>query len=243
MKYAGLEYEIIHSRGDSNRQLEFTRSNLPTELVCRLASLTYEHPSIKQAVLDALTPFQILSKQWAVTAMAHFLDTNEDDRSPIVYVGSWFGQTHALASRVLSNYAHRQITLIDLDPEACAVSRKLIETDSWQRGFVENVNVVCGDALTFDLSAYADECGADPIVVWTGIEHFDGDAVKQYIRDHEGCDPLYLLQGTNMPATDHVNLIASCEDLEQYFEGDPIYSARLKTAIGDRFQTVFATLP
>lgn len=241
--FGGLSYELGYSStADSERdkKAEYLHAHLPIDLVSGLSALTYKYPQLKQQVLDALSPFQIISKQWACSVLNSVL-ADSYPRSPFVYFGSWFGQLNSIMSRRIPGYGQRRVTLVDLDPLACEAARDLLAADVWQKATKGSVSVVCGDALNFDLSAYAEEQGAEPIVVWTGIEHFDREKVKDYIRDHEDCSALYLLQGTNMPADDHIHLIKECYDLEEYFDGDLIYSAQIRTAVGDRFQTIFAT--
>lgn len=244
MKIGGTDYSIEYSPTLENQEEEFRAteyldSNLPVDLVCGLASQTYARPDIKQAVLDALSPFQTASKLWA-TSVLHKIIGDDYERSPFVFFGSWFGQLNSLMARRITNYVTRDVVMLDIDGEASAVAHWLLKQDQWQQP-TDQVKVVLGDALQFDLSAFADEQAASPIVVWTGIEHFDAEQVKRYIKDHEGAKAVYLLQGTNMPAPDHVGLLHSCEQLEQYFDGTPIYSAQLKTAVGARYQLVFAT--
>lgn len=244
MKTGGLEYEISYSesvacQAEEFQSTEFLNSFIPVDLVTGLVSHTYERPEWKQPVLDALSPFQITSKLWATSVLAKII--GEDyERSPILFFGSWFGQMNSLLARKMLNYHNRRVALIDIDPLACQMAQYVRESDQWLIS-QQDVAIVCGDALTYDLSAFADECGAEPIVVWTGIEHFEEGKVKRYIEDHQGAKAIYLLQGTNMPADDHVNPITSCEALEQYFDSSPIYSAELKTELGSRFQLVFAT--
>lgn len=244
MKIGGTDYAIEYSptleyQEEEFKSTEYLDSNLPVDLVCGLSSQSYARPEIKQQVLDALSPFQVVSKLWATSVLNKILG-DDYERSPMVFVGSWFGQLNALMSRRLNNYVTRDVVMLDMDPGACAVARWMVEQDQWQSP-TDQVKVVLGDALQFDLSVFADEHAASPIVVWTGVEHFDPQAVKNYIRDHSGAKAVYLLQGTNMPAPDHVGLLHSCEELEQYFDGTPIYSAQLKTAVGARYQLVFAT--
>lgn len=244
MKLGGTEYSIEYSDTLSYQEEEFKGteyldSNLPIDLVSGLVSQSYARPDIKQQVLDALSPFQVLSKLWATSVLSKII--GEDyERSPFVYIGSWFGQLNSLMSRRVDNYLTRDVIMLDMDPTACAVSKWLVEHDQWQSPTTQ-VKVILGDAMLFDLSVLADDQAASPIVVWTGVEHFDPKAVKSYINDHAGAKAVFLLQGTDMPAPDHVGLVHSCEELEQYFDGTPIYSARLKTAVGSRYQMVFAT--
>lgn len=244
MKYAGLEYELVYSdtaNSEKGPALEFFQTHLPTDLVCPLIAAAYSFPEAKEAVIDSLSPFQVLSKQWACTVLSHVL--GEDyERSPFVYFGSWFGQLNSLMSRRVPGYNNHQVVLIDQEPLACQVAKTVLDADVWQKSFRQSpIGVVEGDALKFDLQAFSEETGADPIVLWTGIEHFEAYAVQDYIEEHERCNALYLLQGTNMPADDHVNPIHSCAEMESYFDGDPIYSARLHTELGDRFLIVFTT--
>lgn len=244
MKLGGTDYTIAYSDSDASqveefKVTEFLDSNLPIDLVSGLVSQTYARPEIKQQVLDALSPFQIASKLWAVSVL-HKIIGDDYERSPFVYFGSWFGQLNSLMARRIANYVTRDVMMFDIDPQACSVARWIVEQDQWQQP-TNQVKAILGDALQFDLSAFADETAASPIVVWTGVEHFDAEAVKRYIKDHEGAKAVYLLQGTDMPAPDHVGLVSSCEELEQYFDGVPIYSAQLKTAVGSRYQLVFAT--
>jgi hypothetical protein len=241
----GTRYEIEYSgsvdfQEDEFRSTEYLHTHLPADLVCALVSNSYKKEHWQKQTLDALSPFQIVSKLWATSVLSHIIG-DDYERSPLVFFGAWFGQLNSLLARRLANYAQRQVVLIDRDPDACEMSEYVRDTDAWLAAYKPNINVICGDALSFDLSAFADTVGATPIVVWTGVEHFDESQVKQYIDDHGEAKTVYLLQGTNMPAPDHLSLIDSCEALEQYFDGTPIYSARLKTAIGDRFQLVFAT--
>lgn len=245
MKTGGMEYEIEYSplleyQEEEFKSTEYLDSNLPVDLVCALISSTYQRePFHVKQVMDSLTPFQIVSKMWACSVLSKIIG-DDYGRSPFVYPGAWFGQLNALMSRRIADYITRQVVLLDLDQNAVNTAWWVLQTDQWQSP-TDQVKIIQGDALTFDLSSYADECAASPIVVWTGIEHFDPESVKKYIKDHDGAKAVYLLQGTNMPAPDHPGLINSYEELEQYFDGTPIYSAKLKTAIGERFQLVFAT--
>lgn len=247
MKLGGIEYTIEYSdtidgQAGEFQMSEYLHSHLPADLVCNLVAQTYAKPELKQPVLDALSPFQVLSKLWASSVLAQIIG-DDYERSPFVYFGSWFGQLNSLMSRRVSGYMSRPVTMIDQDPVACEIAKLVLEADQWQtaKGLPEHIQIVNGDCTHFDLCAFADTWGAAPIVVWTGVEHFTEKSVVEYIECNEDCNAVYLLQGTNMPADDHINLIQGFRQLEQYFDGDPIYSACLRTAIGDRFQTVFAT--
>jgi hypothetical protein len=245
MKIGGTDYEIEYSptleyQEEEFKTTEYLDSYLPADLVCALMSSTYgRDEAFRQHVVDSLTPFQVVSKLWACSVLSKIIG-DDYGRSPFVYPGAWFGQLNALMARRIADYITRDAVLLDLDKRAIDVAHWVLQSDQYQSP-TNQVKIIQGDALTFDLSAYSDECAASPIVVWTGIEHFDPAAVKRYIGDHAGAKAVYLLQGTNMPAPDHPGLINSFEELEQYFDGTPIYSAKLKTAIGERFQLVFAT--
>jgi hypothetical protein len=245
MKLGGADFTIKYSdtleyQEEEFKSTEYLDSNLPVDFVCTLVGTTYgKSEAYRRHVLDSLSAFQVMSKLWACSVLNKIIG-DDYGRSPFVYPGAWFGQLNALMSRRIADYITREVVLLDLDQNAIDVAHWVLQQDQWQSP-TDQVRIVHGDALTFDLSAFADECAANPIVVWTGIEHFDPTAVKNYIKNHRGAKAVYLLQATNMPAPDHVGLIHSCEELEQYFDGTPIYSAQLKTAVGARFQLVFAT--
>lgn len=247
MKYGGLEYSLLYSDTTESEQLpamEFFKQHLPADLVCAMANLALEREAEAPALLYALSPIEVLSAQWACAVLNVFLSEGYE-RSPLVFLGSQTGLWNSLMSRMLYGYAARNVTMIDAAETACEISRILLSQDDWQQSMGRPVNVVHGDPLTFDLCAYAEEIGADPIVLVPDVGIFDSEALKGFIEDCTDCNALFLLQGSNLAeeGTDgsKVNVIHTCADLEDYFDGDPIYSARIHTAVGDRFQTVFAT--
>ena len=202
---------------------------LPTALVCGLASASYTFVDQKQAILDALTPFQIVSKIWSsqcVQDMMMLEDANEVQR--LVFVGSWFGQQSAMMARSAQSYQEWKVQLVDKDPEACRMAQALIRMDAYHR----RVQPVVTPRDVFDLTF---EPGS--LLVWNGLEHFDANAVSTFLERHSECAVVF--QSTSMPAHDHVNL-ASCVDdilraVPEDWDDGVLYKGELTTDLGSRY--------
>jgi ADP-dependent phosphofructokinase/glucokinase len=82
--------------------------------------------------------------------------------------------------------------------------------------------------------------------MWTGLEHFDMMKVKRMVHKFP-TGTTFLFQGTDMQASDHVNLITSCEDIISGLEIDPSWilsrdslcASIGDSMIGNRHQVVF----
>lgn len=245
MRVGVTDYVIDYSDTVPRQSAKFNSSEylfnfLPVDMVTTLASLSYKYPDIKQPVLDALSSFQILSKLWAASVMSKVIVKGSRSR-PFVHFGSWFGQLNCIMARQVPEYLYSKIVLIDQDPLACLVAREVIKNDYFFNGSESLITVITGDALDFSLKDFADTLQQKPVVLWTGVEHFKYNDVADYIDRYADVGATYLLQGTDMPAEDHVCPITSCNQLEQYFDGTPLYSASLKADVGTRFQIVFDT--
>lgn len=206
---------------------------LPLDYVSSLVAKTYDDTTgtgIKQQVLDALSPFQLVSKAWAVYALRCV-----PIYKPCYYPGSWFGQLAVAVQHVYrEDYARWELpvshTLIDLDPECCAVARSV--TDS----FLTSGSSV----LTLDIHELAPP--SEPsVVLWTGLEHFDLDKVQNWVHNCP-IGTIFLCQGTDMPAPDHVSPISSPEHILSALRVDPNKvngKGSLYCSIGTRHQVVF----
>lgn len=247
--YAGLEYSIHYSDtadSDERPEMEFFHVHLPSDLVCALVKLGTENPGVVESLLYTLSAQEVLAAQWACAVLSTVLQDGGYERSPFVYLGCQVGHLNSLMARRIADYNVRNVTLLETAEQACTFARRVIEMDAWQNQpkFGAPPSVVHGDPLLFDLTAYADEHGGDPIVIVPEVDLFPKQALIDYIEDNKDCNALYLLQGSNLQEEGEGNdsaIIRSCSDLEEYFDGAPIYSARISTPVGDRFQLVFAT--
>lgn len=232
--YGGLEVEWFVSNNASNRavctKLIHIQDTTPGNFVASLVRQSY-HKDIefKQSVLDALSPFQILSRRWA--SNAYLWLWAQFPMKKVYYFGSWFGMQGAFdALRIGYKDDQTSRYYFDLDKTALVVS----ETAHRDNGTHNNSS--WGHTDVWDLNPASLDAGS--LVVWTGIEHFEPNRILNFIsRAHPTIR--WLLQGTNMPADDHTNLVHSVEDLSKYFNTEPLLQGEMKTPIGSRFMAVF----
>lgn len=214
------------------RKLGYMGNNLNLDYVSKLISFTYGNSlDFKQSVFDALTPFQLASKMWASNCMRLMFQIAQERSTPVdqlVYIGSWFGQQHVFANLYLDNSL--PALLIDKDPNA-----NHIADVCFAESRVTNVKFQTLDIANFDWDSLSDSS----MVIWTGCEHFDPDEIKRATEDHDLTDQTWILQGTDMPAPDHTNLIANENDLAKYFYTEPVYLGKMSTPIGNRFMVAF----
>lgn len=208
-------------------------SLFPLDYVSFLVAKTYDDASgtgIKQQVLDALSPFQLVSKAWAVHALRRVSIFR-----PCYYPGSWLGQLavavqHAYRKDYDRNGFQLNQTLVDLDPECCAVAR-----DAARRFLSEEYSV-----LTLDVHDLAPP--SEPsLVLWTGLEHFDLEKVRLWVHDCPA-GTTFLFQGTNMPAPDHVSPISCSKQILSALgvnTGNVNFKGSLYSSVGTRHQVVF----
>jgi hypothetical protein len=205
---------------------------LPLGYISFLVAKTYDDPDLKQQVLDALSPFQLVSKAWAVSTLKQvniFRTT--------YYPGSWFGQLATSIHHTYKNdYARCGVTvehvLIDLDPRCSAVAKDVV---TWY--LTRSPWIVVGDLFTLSPPT------EPSLFVWTGLEHFDLEKVRQLVH---ACPTgtTFLFQGTDMPAPDHINPISSSDQILLALGVDSskvCTKGSLYSSVGNRHQVVFTT--
>jgi len=123
---------------------------------------------------------------------------------------------------------YKQKIYTDLDSEALYASCQALG----DYGIVEDCSWHCVDAM--QEGSFVVDRDRKTLVVWTGIEHFDPVQIQQFV-DRMPKHWTYLLQGTNMPAPDHINPVCCVEDLSKYFNTEPLVKGEMKTPLGSRF--------
>lgn len=203
-RYAGIDFEITSWRKPLG-MLPGT-SDLPIEIVSMLAAETYG-TNKQQSVIDALSPFQIMSKAMAVRGLEAMMLLKGPRNNDLVYFGSWFGQQAILdylwwAKTPVSwrPGAIDSLTLVDLDQKALDISERLLSQVSASLVGIAEVETqfkAC-DALGY----YPKWSDAPGIIIWTGLEHFDQNKAARYIR-YAQPGTRFLIQATDMPGEDH----------------------------------------
>lgn len=223
-KFAGLDYEV--------------KSNYPVPILkdadvgfSQISSCLVSHTygaseARRQAVLDALSPFQVLSKLWLVSLIKPYLKEYDN----IVIVGSWFGQLAPMIHHIAEE--NKFYLLIDIDPDACYVANDLTE----KLGL--NSRVLSADVFDIYLSDHL--ANLKTLVVWSGVEHFHKAKATSWIQAQSSKLPIsWVLQGTDMAGDDHISPVFSPEDLEHYFyNGSLVFQGALKTSLGSRVMTL-----
>ncbi len=203
---------------------------LPLGYISFLVAKTYDDPGLKQQVLDALSPFQLVSKAWAVSTLKQVNIFRN-----IYYPGSWLGQLAVSIQHTHKNdYARCGVTvehtLIDQDLRCCDVAKAAVAPY-----IPSQCSVLVGDALTLKPPVESS------LFVWTGLEHFDLKKVRQLVR---ACPAgtTFLFQGTDMPAPDHINPISSPDQILSALDVDSYKvctKGSLYSSVGNRHQAVF----
>jgi hypothetical protein len=230
---AGLVIELINEEGEFTLN-PATNLTLPVSLVCGLSAVSYSFADCRQAVLDALSPFQIASKIWSSQAAQNVMQFPgaQEERS-IVFVGSWFGQQSAMMARSATHYMEWNITLVDKDPIAHEVAKTLLSKDSYHRR--------CSPDLVND-NIFNMAFDPGTVFVWNGLEHFEYMDVGDFLTRHSDC--AFVFQSTSMPATDHINLAQDLDDLLKVIPSDwdekILYRGELSTNLGSRYMMVVA---
>lgn len=137
---------------------------------------------------DGLSTGQIKSKIRALEIIGPYRF------SRAVFIGHW----HGMLPRLFYDFGIIQEGIgIELDPFWCDFSR-LVNYDWFFLSFVGDANLT--------LNEY---CGDINLIVNTSCEHMYWDWLDSVPKNSA-----LLLQGTNMPASDHINPIHSLDDLQ-----------------------------
>lgn len=233
--YAGTDFELRQSFNLNviGATLDKSWTEYQTELVS-MSYGTYER-SIKQDVLDALSPFQMVSKLWLTSLLVSRKIPHWgllQDPTSYVLIGSWFGQAMAmLRSRTdcVGYLFERPITLIDKDPLASRLGIQLLEKQ------FTNASFVTDDVFNVEIP------GTRNLFLWPGVEHFQEQDVMDHIAAHDKGN-VWILQGTNMTDADHKNPINYVSQLLRYFhDGQVLYTGELKCNLGTRFMVACKT--
>lgn len=167
-----------------------------------LQSLARSYTSLGRAILrfpdapweDALSHGQMQSKAWAVQELCLL-----DHTLGLVYVvGGWLGTLPLLMFE--SSLRFRRIFSFDIDPSCAPVADQInIEhvIDDWQF-----------KALTADM--FAMDYGDCDTIINTSCDHI-ADFAKWWNRVPNG--KLVVLQNNNFVAPDHVNTVASIDEM------------------------------
>lgn len=226
-KFAGIDFHFDYSTHtllgkESRRSFLFTPLLLSNEYMSSLVAESYRRDiDIKQQVLDALSPFQSMSKAWAAAVLDLVLNEVNDDEClkpdlSVTHCGSWFGQQAAI---LLENNRFRsrlyEQTLIDLDLTAMLVADRVLSIYGKQDQ-IPYRNFAVSDVANYPFVGKDSNLN---VVMWTGVEHFDPDQVKASVQTATD-NTLFILQGTDMFAPDHINPIHKREDLVDWMVSD-----------------------
>lgn len=240
-----VNFHLTEYRDPDSFQREFHYRDvditLPLQLVTGLVNLSYSHIDQKQAILDALSPYQIASKLWATRVIEGCLSEDRFYPWQCVLPGSWYGQQASLLAR--SRMQIQRYLLIDKDPKACAVAARLIvEADGFNRKDITTVI----DKSIFTCGAPWNEWSKGPtLFVWNGLEHFDRGLVQKFLSDNPYFS--FCLQSTNFQdAEGHETL---CTDIQYLLDYVPEshhslirYAGELQTNLGSRYMVLYEGL-
>lgn len=228
---AGTRFELVQDEGAFHANPSSMMA-LPAALVCGISSASYQFPDQKQALLDALSPFQIVSKYWSTMALNIILEF-DPDAEHVVYVGSWFGQQSAMATRTVMNYTNYGVDLVDKDPVACRIAQFLIKADPYHA----RCDPLVRTADIFDLSH---KYRAGTVFVWNGLEHFDNNDVETFLE--KNTESTFIFQSTSMEAADHTNCAGHIDDLLSClpvgWEDGIVYRGEIQCDLGSRYMLV-----
>lgn len=251
-KLGGVDFTYngeLHLLSGYDSSLSLAPMSIPANLVSGLVNASYAFPEHKQSILDALSPFQLMSKFWVSSVLGTVLTRMDVPSgtagyaSQFVFPGSWYGQQLSLLRRNSSLSLIAPI-LVDLDPVACDIANALGRADPYGFGTVRDEHT----ARVHNLDIFSPEYQRLPIVgdavyVWNGLEHFDPALVKKFVSDRPGS--IFCVQGTNMVHRDgdHVDecLVSTTEELyEKFFPEDRsvLFEGTLSCFVGDRFMLV-----
>lgn len=235
LRYAGLQCGFLET---DRFKFPDTMDSKYVEYLSALVTHSYGgDEGVRQAIFDALSPFQTISKLWAVYQLQQFAPALLEGQQNFIFIGSWFGQLPMMFDRAYRHdykrYGISSKLLVDKDHTAQYIAEKALH------GRLSNVEFECADIFNKNFQL---DTSNDPIIVWTGIEHFYSEQVDQRIQEWRRPGMRFLLQGTNMPAEDHVNPVNSISDLEQYFHGGQVkYQGQLETTLGTRYMVAYTT--
>jgi hypothetical protein len=229
---------------ESNVTFRTPSLGLPADLVTGLVNLSWSYPDQKQAIFDALTPFQIMSKMWASHIVGESLSKTGQREVRAVLPGAWFGQQLSLLRR---NARMRLIhpILIDMDARATEFSKSLLYTcDPFAVGDgLKEALFHTNDIFDPEFQKHEDWMGLpdDTLFVWNGLEHFDPVKAKELIVRWPNAS--FCLQSTNMEAEDHNFTCESIEDLLDYVpagrKADIKYVGEIQADFGTRYMVMF----
>lgn len=245
-EFAGLNFQFTHFYAPSVPNVHEVRGivgKLPISVVSHLVGCSYTGHG--QAVLDALSPFQLMSKAWATRILRNLMWGPKGNYQHVehVYIGSWFGQqalldhldNHPSINGHCPGRGHTE--LIDKDELAMIVARKIRE------GFIDKEH----DLITYSVC----DAMAKPlkwsdskypgIVVWNGLEHFHPREAAAYVQNAPA-GTTFLCQATNMPADDHQMLYHGTYAFSNLWGDRPVNieaEGWMKCVVGTRYLVAF----
>lgn len=225
-EFGGVQFEIEEewTNGKSYRPLAPYLHQVPhaySSFMSHLVALTYEPQAHyqKQDVLDALSPFQVMSKMWAATLFQHLAVSPRK----ILYPGAWYGQLYALIQVLGFNGQHNaEHDLLDKDGRMKWWHTELLKSFTFKT-VLQDLNQLHAE----DLKEY-------DVVLWTGVEHFDNDLVQATVSSLAP-QTLVILQCTDLKDEDHINPISET-GLHHYFhDSQVLYKGELRAPFATRF--------
>lgn len=241
-KFAGLDY-VLEGESIWGKAVKYEKDP-STEYISALTSLTYDpdlgdrRPSFVQAVLDACSPFQLVSKFLAADLVVDALAQRDvEPNAPDIYhIGSWFGQLAAI-----TNAYGRNHFLIDKDPWCAWVTDRILPMVFRSRTRSYRSRTV--DVAEFKHPILGSAAAKEDFVTWTGLEHFDPRTVQEYIKNAPNL-VTYIFMATDMPAPDHVYPYTSVSSILEVLADLPMEISRtgaLQSAVGNRYYVVAQT--
>ena len=238
--FAGEQYVLAEEEKGQTRYMPV--QVVPIEVVSGMSRLTYSNPKMVQQVLDALSPFQLMSKMWAAQICATFLDNTREGQSitHATMPGSWLGQQSAFLCRASRTYSDVQVSMIDSDYQAVQAAKLLHTWDSYHNRM--NVDFVHSDIFSDSLND--DENNLENslskrLIIWNGLEHFDPEKVKKFLQKSNAS---ICLQSTSMKAEDHSHTVNCIEELLEYlpdrYADRGYYAGSLEGPLGVRYMVL-----
>jgi hypothetical protein len=229
-RFADLKFQFefcIDTRLSTDSHLTIPTRYLGAEYISNLVTHTYRQDiDIAQSVLDAISPYQMMSKAWAVEVLRHVWNKVVENEPGlrtmnVVHPGSWFGQLASMLKE--DSYLGPKVIdqcLIDVDPQAIEVSAKCLRQyrSFFPEEHLDSLELFkAQDLFEAENLFVSTDAETANVVLWPGVEHFDKEKTRKFIRSSPK-GTLFVLLGTDTVLDEHINPIAGPEQLVDWDE-------------------------
>jgi len=170
----------------------------------RVKKAIKKYPNRAIDIFHCFSPSQEESKRWLLECVNEFTRDRKHKVLDIAILGSWYGYLAYLIRDMLENKMITEIRCYDIDSIAKNIGRVL---------FYDTVfKFETKDISTMNFREYRYN-----MVINTSSEHMSDDTLHKWLFTSRK-NTICVLQSTDKPARDHINLVNSEKELDEKFK-------------------------